>query len=113
MAGAEHCFYPLLKRGGAGCITACSNVTSQLAQDVYQAFNNDANPEFANDPLVAIRKVIQEYPLSSALKEIIARHTGNTEWRNTRPPFTNMDEVMRQKLFKEFDAVGYALPEAA
>ncbi|HCC45433.1 MAG TPA: dihydrodipicolinate synthase family protein [Gammaproteobacteria bacterium] len=113
MAGAENCFYPLLERGGAGCITACSNVTSQLAQDVYQAFNNDADHAVANDPLVAIRKVIQEYPLSSALKEIIARHTGNAGWRNTRPPFTNMDEVTRQKLFKEFDAVGYALPKAA
>jgi 4-hydroxy-tetrahydrodipicolinate synthase len=112
-AGSEGCFYDLLQRGGAGCITACSNVTSQLAQDVYQAHKNSADPTVANDPLIAIRQIIQEYPLSPALKELIARHTGNVVWRNTRPPFTQMDDVTRQRLFKDFDAVGYALPQAA
>ncbi len=113
LSGSEHCFYPLLERGGAGCITACSNVTSQLAQVVYRDFKDNNGPSAANEPLVAIRNVIQEYPLSSALKELIARHTGNDQWRNTRPPFTNMDEVTRRKLFNEFDAVGYSLPKAA
>ena len=113
MSGSEHCFYPLLQRGGVGCITACSNITSQLAQNVYQAFLNDADPFAANEPLVAVRNVIQEYPLSSALKELIARHTGKPQWRNIRPPFVNMDDVTRQKLFNEFDAVGYTLPKAA
>ena len=112
-SGSEHCFYPLLQRGGVGCITACSNVTSQLAQDVYQAFKNEGGKSAANEPLVAIRNVIQQYPLSSALKELIARHTGNPQWQNTRPPFTNMDDVMRRKLFSEFDSVGYTLPKAA
>ena len=63
--------------------------------------------------MIAIRKVIQEYPLSPALKELIARHMGNDQWRLSRPPFTTMDDVTRQRLFNDFDAVGYALPEAA
>jgi len=113
LAGAETVFLDLLKRGGAGCITACSNVTSQLAQDVYTAFQNGTDPSAANESMIAIRKVIQEYPLSPALKELIARHTGNAQWRNSRPPFTTMDDVTRQRLFNEFDAVGYSLPVAA
>ena len=113
MSGSEHCFYPLLKRGGVGCITACSNITSQLAQVVYRDFNDNAVPSEANQLLVTIRNVIQQYPLSSALKELIARHTSNDQWRNTRPPFTNMDDMSRRKLFTEFDAVGYTLPKAA
>ena len=113
LAGAETVFLDLLKRGGAGCITACSNVTSQLAQDVYTAFQNGTDPSAANEAMIAIRKVIQEYPLSPALKELIARHMGNDQWRLSRPPFTTMDDVTRQRLFNNFDAVGYALPEAA
>ncbi len=113
LAGAETVFLDLLKRGGVGCITACSNVTSQLAQDVYTAFQNGTDPSAANEAMIAIRKVIQEYPLSPALKELIARHMGNDQWRLSRPPFTTMDDVTRQRLFNDFDAVGYALPEAA
>jgi len=113
LSGAEDCFLPLLEAGGAGCITACSNVSSQLAQDVYQAYKNGTDASAANDPLCAIRGVIQNYPLSSALKQLIARHSGNDAWKNTRPPFVDMDDVTRQKLFNEFDAIGYSLPVAA
>ena len=113
LSGAEDCFLPLLEAGGAGCITACSNVSSQLAQDVYQAYKNGTDASAANDPLCAIRGVIQNYPLSSALKQLIARHSGNDAWKNTRPPFVDMDDVTRQKLFNEFDAIGHSLPVAA
>ncbi len=112
-AGAEDCLLPLLERGGAGCITACNNVSSQLAQTVYGGFKNGTDVAAANDQLTQIRGVIQQYPLSSALKQLIARHTGNTAWHHIRPPFTVMDDVTRQKLFNEFDAIGYDLPVAA
>ncbi|MEK9725936.1 MAG: dihydrodipicolinate synthase family protein [Rhodospirillaceae bacterium] len=112
-AGSESCYLDLLRRGGAGCITACANVNAQLAQDVYQGFKAGVDVGAVNETLIATRLVIQQYPLSPALKELIARHTGNDQWRNSRPPFTAMDDVTRQKLFNEFDAVGYNLPVAA
>lgn len=113
LSGAEDCFLPLLQEGGAGCITACSNVSSQLAQDVYQAFKAGDDATAANAQLCEIRRVIQQYPLSSALKQLIARHTGDEAWLNIRPPFAVMDDVQRQRLFNEFDAIGYDVPVAA
>ena len=113
LSGAEDCFLPLLQQGGAGCITACSNVTSELAQAVYQAYVNGTDTEPMNTRLCAIRAIIQEYPLSMALKSLIARHTGDAGWRNIRPPFVELDDARLQALFDAFDGVGYELPAAA
>ena len=113
LSGAEDCFLPLVQAGGTGCITACSNVSSQLAQDVYQAHLNGTDAGAMNDQLCEIRRVIQQYPLSMALKHLIARHSGDDGWLNVRPPFVPFDEGRLAKLYGEFDAIGYDLPVAA
>jgi len=113
LSGAEDCFLPLIQQGGAGCITACSNVSSELAQAVYQAHLAGTDTEPMNSQLCEIRAIIQQYPLSMALKHLIARHEDDEGWLNIRPPFVQFDETTLQKLYGEFDAVGYDLPAAA
>lgn len=115
-SGADDLLLPVLKRGGAGCITACANVASALAGDVYAAFQAEGDgprAEAAQEPLTAVRKTIYTYPLSPALKALVARHRVDDGWRQVRAPMLELDAAMQSRLFQAFDALGVALPEAA
>jgi 4-hydroxy-tetrahydrodipicolinate synthase len=112
-AGADHLLLPLLKSGGAGCITACANVASGLAQEVYAKFLKGAGFEAPEGTLTAVRKAISNYPLTAALKEIMARHTGDAGWTNLRPPLVRLGKGHADALFRALDEIGLALPMAA
>lgn len=112
-SGADHLLLPLLKAGGAGCITACANVASRLAQQVYAKFRAGAGFEAPNETLTAVRVAISNYPLSAALKEIMARHSGDSGWTNIRPPLMRLGQENAAKLFAALDEIGLALPLAA
>ena len=112
-SGSESAFLDLAKRGGAGCITAVSNVGSALAQTVWQAWRDHGADAPENEPLKAMRTAISAQPLFAALKAVQARHTGNGVWENMRPPLTPLDDAQRQSLFAAVDAIGYEIPKAA
>lgn len=88
LSGSDECLLPLLRGGGAGCITAVVNVAAPLAAAVVAAFRagDDAAAEQAQARLTAARRAISAYPLTAALKEIMARHTNDGAWRRIRPP---------------------------
>jgi 4-hydroxy-tetrahydrodipicolinate synthase len=111
--GADHLLYPMLKEGGAGCITACCNVAGALAAEVYGGFKAGRDVAAAHERLTATRKTIEVYPLVSALKAIMARSTGDDGWLAVRPPLVTLDAAKRQALFKALDGIGFALPKAA
>ncbi len=56
--------------------------------------------------------MIAAYPLSAALKEIMARHTGDDAWRNVRPPLTRLDAAQAAALMEALDGTGFSLPPA-
>jgi 4-hydroxy-tetrahydrodipicolinate synthase len=87
-SGSDELLLPLLRAGGVGGITAVSNVTASLAAQVYVAWRNgdEDAAERAQARLTAIRDAFSPYPLSAALKEIVARNTGRARWRILRPP---------------------------
>ncbi|MSO91962.1 MAG: dihydrodipicolinate synthase family protein [Rhodospirillales bacterium] len=112
-SGADNHLLPLLKEGGAGCITACANVGSALAQQVFAGFKKGQNVDAANEKLCAVRKTISQFPLSAALKELMARHTGDRSWSNIRAPLVRLNKEKAKALFDGFDAIGFPLPLAA
>ena len=103
-------FLPLLRAGGAGCITAVGNVAAPLAAKVYAGWSGGAEVETDNALLVAVRQAIARYPLSAALKEIVARLTGNEDWRRVRPPLVPMEDADAAALAAALDDTGYAPP---
>ena len=112
-AGSDELLLPLLDAGGAGCITACANVGSALAAEVYGGWKKGDDTAPANENLIQVRQTVYQYPLPPALKALMARHSGNDGWLNIRPPLMRLGDGDRAKLFGEFDAIGYALPMAA
>ena len=113
LSGSDEFLLPLLEAGGAGCITACANVASVLAAEVYGGWLKGGDIQAVNEKLCAVRRVVCQFPLSTALKTLMARHSGNDAWLNIRPPLMRLGEAEREKLFEEFDAIGYELPMAA
>ncbi len=113
-SGTEQYLLACLEAGGAGTISATVNLTSAPCGEVYRAWREDpptAQPlQYA---LTVARLLVQGYPLVPALKEIMARHTGEPGWRRLRPPLTPLPGETADKLWREFTASGFTLAAAA
>ena len=106
-SGSDRTFLPLLMEGGAGCITAVCNVACDLAAGVYR---DRCEGDDANLRHLAVRKAITAFPLSAALKAVMARHTDQASWLNIRPPLMALGADQTAALFKTLDDGGFAPP---
>ncbi len=111
-AGDDGALHDLLDAGGAGCITAASNVGSALNGQVYAGWGTDAG-RAAQLTLGAIRKAVTSAALIPGLKALVARNTGDPRWEAMRPPHMALSGEQKAKLFATFDACGVSLAKAA
>jgi 4-hydroxy-tetrahydrodipicolinate synthase len=107
-SGSDEYIQKILAEGGAGCITAASNVNARFGAIVYK---HRTGPEADAAQLVlnATRKAATASPLIPGLREIIARSTGDAAWRNIRPPHLPLSAEAAQKAWDNMQATG-ALP---
>ena len=110
--GDDGALQSLLREGGAGCITAASNVGSAVSAVVY-ANHDNATGDAAQATLSAIRKAVTSAPLISGLKSLIARNAGDAAWRRLRPPHLPLSAEAEANLFAAFDGCGLKLAAAA
>jgi 4-hydroxy-tetrahydrodipicolinate synthase len=110
--GDDGALRDLLVAGGAGCITAASNVGSAVNAQVYANWNNEVGAS-AQATLTAIRQAVVSAPLIPGLKALMARHSGNAGWNNMRPPHLKLSAEAAARLQSAFDAVGITLARAA
>ena len=108
-SGSDELLLPLLRAGGVGGITAVSNVVPSVCAQVYAAWRagDDATAERAQALLTAIRREFVPYPLSAALKEIVARNTGRARWRILRPPLVPLFTADAAALARALDGLGF------
>jgi 4-hydroxy-tetrahydrodipicolinate synthase len=96
LAGADPLMLPLLKKGGAGCITATSNL---VARDLAFIFHHYAEPEHereveaAQARVVAARTRVSRFAQIASIKALVSRNTGHPAWRNLRPPLLPLTEA--------------------
>ncbi len=110
--GDDGALHKLLNAGGAGCITAASNVGSAINAQVYANWDSKLGEE-AQTTLSAIRKAVTSAALIPGLKSLVARYTGNPAWTNMRPPHTRLSAEAESTLFQTFDTCGLTLARAA
>ena len=103
LAGTETLLLETLRNGGKGCISATVNVTSRLARQVYDAHTSgrDDEAQALQLSLSALRAAIETYPMIPALKALMADLTGDEEWRNLRPPLSELDNEQEKKLLTD------------
>ncbi len=112
LAGTERYLLATLRAGGAGCISATANVTCGLAAEVYAAWEG-AGAEALQERASEVRLALEAYPAVPALKEIMAAHTGRPGWRHAWAPMVALSEPARAGLFRDLEAIGFGLREAA
>ncbi len=110
--GDDSHLHQLLQAGGAGSISAASNVTSAVNAQVYAGWDADAGAA-AQEVLTALRQAVTSAALIPGLKALVARHTGDDAWLNIRPPHLRLNGDAAARLFETFDACGVRLADAA
>ena len=97
---------PLLKEGGAGFITACTNVLISLKKVLYKEWFKNVEYREAvnlNFNLCSLCDLIYQMGLSPALKSLISRFRGKPDSLKYRPPLTPLKLRTEQLLFNQFD----------
>ncbi|MDO9499579.1 dihydrodipicolinate synthase family protein [Falsiroseomonas sp.] len=107
-SGSDEYVQKILAEGGAGCITAAGNVNARFGAIVYK-HRTGPEADAAQAVLNATRKAATASPLIPGLREIIARATGDSAWRNIRPPHLPLSAEAGQKAWDNMEAAG-ALP---
>jgi 4-hydroxy-tetrahydrodipicolinate synthase len=99
-SGSEELLLDNLKAGGAGCISATTNVTAHLASRVLKAWRaGDAAAEEAQQVATAARLIIARFPAIAALKAIVAHARKDKAWLNMLPPLQPLDGAQSEELF--------------
>lgn len=94
MAGADPLLLPLLKLGGAGCITATSNLVPALLRTIYDHHADSArSAEIASAQarIEAARSLLNGYGQLPTVKAVLALRSGDPGWSRVRPPLMPFD----------------------
>jgi 4-hydroxy-tetrahydrodipicolinate synthase len=89
LAGADPLMLPLLRKGGAGCITATSNLIARKLDFIFcntdDCTQTDA-VERAQERVVTARNRVSRFAQIPSVKALLACRSGHDGWRRVRPP---------------------------
>ncbi len=103
-AGSEQFLLKTLRAGGAGCISATANVTSPLIADLFGKWETP-EADILQKHVHRTRKVIEQWPMISALKALMQDLTGRDAWMNLRPPLTELPRGEVRRCIKLYTSV--------
>lgn len=110
--GSERFLLAALKAGGVGCISATTNVTAPMAAKVYAHWRSD-KADALQAELTDVRDILEAFPAIAALKQLLARTTGQASWLNIRPPLMRLPDAQSQALFAKLETVSFQTARAA
>lgn len=96
LAGNEKVLLEVLRNGGAGCLTATTNLTAPLAREVWEAFVGacgSPGPEAAalQVRLGEARTALESAPFIAGIKRLLADRDRDEAWIRVRPPQQPLD----------------------
>jgi 4-hydroxy-tetrahydrodipicolinate synthase len=98
LAGADPFMLPLLREGGAGCITSSSNLIGAHLRTVFDNFFDPAKTDevdAAQGRINAWRDLSNAYVQLPTIKAMLAKRRNHSGWTRVRPPLVelNADEI--------------------
>jgi 4-hydroxy-tetrahydrodipicolinate synthase len=108
-AGTERYLLEVLKRGGAGCISATTNATAAWAAEVYRLWKAGEEVGAAQEKLTQARQALEVGGFIPLLKQLFARWQQNEGWRYMRPPQAPLPEAAITAVEAQLEALGLAL----
>lgn len=109
LAGADPMMLPLLRAGGAGCITATSNLRADALRVVWDHWadpDRAAEVEAAQDRINAWRSLTNRYVQLPTIKTMLARARGDDGWLNLLPPLVELTEDQRNDVWSTMEGLG-------
>ena len=106
--GSEVFLLDGLRAGGAGCITATSNVNAVGARSIFDAWSTGHDDADARQAAAtAVRRAIDGHPGIPAQKFLVARYRNDPAWRAVRPPMTVLDDDAGRDLLDALSATEF------
>ena len=100
--------------GGAGCISATTNVTCRLARVVVTARGDgDSDADALQETLTEARLMLQQYPFVAGLKAVMAHLSGAPGWCNILPPLAPLSPAQTEDLLTRLRGFSAILPGLA
>ena len=106
LAGADPLMLPLLKAGGAGCITATSNLRADALRVVWDCWDNPDKQDdvtAAQARIGAWRNLSNNYVQLPTVKAMIARTRDDLGWLNMMPPLVELPETERTDVWTRME----------
>jgi 4-hydroxy-tetrahydrodipicolinate synthase len=116
LAGADPLLLPLMGMGGAGCITATSNLVADSLATVYRHhadLSRKPDVEAAQARINAFRDLSNSYTQIPAIKAMVAYRHGAALWTRTRPPLVGLSSEELVDLKQRLGAIGAAVKDLA
>ncbi|WFU50049.1 dihydrodipicolinate synthase family protein [Sinorhizobium terangae] len=102
LAGADPLLLPLLQAGGAGCITASSNLVAgdlRLVFDNWNVAGKQTEVKAAQEKIVAWRELTNAYVQLPTVKAMVARRRGDNGWLRVNPPLVELTDAEREAVW--------------
>jgi 4-hydroxy-tetrahydrodipicolinate synthase len=96
-AGSESFLLRTMQLGGAGCISATTNVNPKAIADLAANWQS-ADAEAQQTALDAIRMIFQTRPMIPAMKAAIAHFSKDAQWAAVRPPLVSLNPEQTKSL---------------
>lgn len=93
LAGADPFMLPLLRSGGAGCITSSSNLIGKHLRVVFDNWFDDAQSDkvdAAQARINAWRDLSNAYVQLPTIKAMLAKRRNHAGWTRVRPPLVDL-----------------------
>jgi 4-hydroxy-tetrahydrodipicolinate synthase len=104
LAGADPLMLPLLRSGGAGCITSSSNLIGKHLRVVFDNFFDPAQNErvdAAQARINAWRDLSNSYVQLPTIKAMLAKRRNHEGWVRVRPPLVELQPAELEKVWAE------------
>jgi 4-hydroxy-tetrahydrodipicolinate synthase len=96
LAGADPLMLPLLRTGGAGCITSSANLIAAHLRVVFDHWNDQSSGErvaVAQQRIEAWRALSNAYVQLPTIKAMLARRRDHWGWTRVRPPLVQLEQA--------------------
>lgn len=112
LSGDDHFLWPLMEAGGAGAITATANIAPHDLRLVFDGWQDKReSAKQAHDRLERLwADLVLRFPVTEALKEILAHECDDPRWLNLRLPLTRLGEAERKQLLDGYEGLDFAPP---
>jgi 4-hydroxy-tetrahydrodipicolinate synthase len=108
-SGTEKYFLDVLRAGGAGVISATTNLTGNLAALVYSK-RDEPDAENLQAKLTEARQAFEGPSFVSSVKHELAKWHQNENWLHIRPPNSNLSASQVTELENRLKAIDFETP---